>query len=641
MEQTVKFIIPVVQLPLVFAITGPTDGQEYPEGSDVTVAGTVTEGAVVMVNGTNAPVSAGGWSAVLKNLPSGEQTITVEAVLGEETKSAEVNVILIEKVIELTLAVTGPADGVEIKTATIEVSGTSTPGASLKVKDVTVVADQSGAWTASLTAPSSPGEYTIPIEAAMGDQVLEKEISFVIPEEELTLAITAPSDGAEITQSVIMVSGTSTPGADIQVFEARIKADASGNWSASVGAPMDEGEYQLVAKASFGSQSLSEEVSIVRVIPKAPLKGSVNPLSATTERSELNLTGTCNDGAIIEAGNFTTTSRGGVWNMKVSWPESEEGTIRFEVYCNYNEEEALIGEVETEYTRPRVKLVLNLQTPLNITQKERELNVKGNVLGRDVNVEVDGKAVPLISDNFSYSVRFDEKNWDKTEIEVIVADEVEEISKTIEIEVDKTSPQINTQKPTFVVTPTVVNDEQIKYGIQDSDGDEVEVFLYVDGDEQESYTFEGSATGKVFSLVQGVHDYKIEAVDQAGNRVFWERRNIAYWPRVEWSIEVVNPRADKVIHLPPFNPDQDFVPKNDIKIRIRSLPDDDYRYLREVRIQNTANKVERIWRDIEIDDIEFEFEEMPLVRNMVNVITIQVEPKNGPIRRETRKFDLK
>jgi len=86
---------------------------------------------------------------------------------------------------------------------------------------------------------------------------------------------------------------------------------------------------------------------------------------------------------------------------------------------------------------------------------------------------------------------------------------------------------------------------------------------------------------------------------------------------------------------------QSFVPTQDIQIRITSLPDDDYRYLKEVRIKNNANQAEKVWRDFEIDDIDFEFEDMPLVKGINNVITIRFEPKVGPIRSAVRTFHMR
>ena len=222
-----------------------------------------------------------------------------------------------------------------------------------------------------------------------------------------------------------------------------------------------------------------------------------------------------------------------------------------------------------------------------------------------------------------------------------MSDDAEEVTKTIELEVEKSSPQINTNKPRFVSMPIVLNEEKIKYSLKDDDGDKVDVTLYIDGDDEESYSFESSATGKIFKLVAGIHDYRIEAVDMAGNKTRWEQRNVPYWPRAEWTIDVVHPRTDRIETLPPFPPQVNFIPRSDILIRIKSLPEDDYRYLKEVRIKNEANQAERIWRDFEIDDIEFEYEEMPLVPGQVNTIIIKVIPQKGPERIETRRFTLR
>ncbi len=641
LEKKVRFIVPEKVKPLAVQILSPVSGQSYLEGNDVAVNGTVNPGATVTVNGTNAQVNGDKWAVLLTGLKTGEHNVSVEASLAGQSANAEAQFTMTKKQAVLQFALLSPKDEAEINSEQILVSGSGTPGAKVTVQGVSTAIDASGTWRLSIPTPGTPGDYNLQAESVLDDQTISKEISFSVPERALMLEVVTPSDGDEVTQSIIQVSGRATAGANIQVFEARTRADASGTWSANIQAPSKEGDYTLAVNAVFGTQTATKEVSIVRVIPKQPLKGAVNSVPSEINKSEITLSGSCNDGATIEAGNFSTQSKGGVWSMKVSWPEEEEGAIRFEVFCLFNDEEAVIGEVELEYTRPRIPLVVNMSTPSSVNLKSNSLEIRGDVQGRDVKVEVDGRGVAVTSNRFAHTLKFSQQNWDVTEVEVLVTDGVDEVTKTIEIEVDKTSPQVNTNRPEFVNGPSIFNDEAIRYGVKDDAGDELEVTLYVDNDEVEEFNFDGSVTGKTFDLVAGLHDYKIEVVDLAGNKTIWERRNVSYWPRVEWTIEVVSPRADRVIYQPPYNPDRDFQPQTDIQIRIKSLPDDDYRYLKEVRITNEANRAERIWRDIEIDDIEFEFEDMPLVPRQVNLVTIQVEPQKGPIRRMTRKFTMR
>ncbi len=640
-SQEISFVVPEKIVPLTFAITGPSSGQELPEGSEVAIAGTVTPGASVSVNGTPAEISSGKWVANFKNLAVGEHSFQVEAALGEQTQAGEVSISVVAKVIPLEFSLSRPADGATIKTSTVEISGTGTPGAKVVVNDLTTVVPASGSWNLSMPSPKAPGSYSLSAEATLGDQSLTKEINFNIPEEELKLTVVAPTSGAQITTTSIIVNGTSIPGAEISVQGKTAKADAAGAWSTSIQAPPEEGDYTLEVVAVFGSQEVSVDVPIIRVIPRQPILGKVNAVPATVQEAKLTITGTCNDGATIEIGSFSTIARGGVWSVTASWPAEEEGTRSFEVYCLLNGEEEVIGEVETEYVRPRIPLTFTMSTPTRVLQKAEKLDVKGTVGGQDIVVEVNGKGVPVIAGGFIHSVSFSEQNWDDlTEIEVVVSDGEDEIVKLIEVEVDKASPQINKNKPKFLTEPSIENNEYLQIRLSDDVGDEVTVIYMVDGSEEESFSFEGSFSQSI-QLTPGIHDYRVEARDLAGNLLVWERRSVEYYPRVEWAIDVINPRANQVVPLPPHIPDEDFSPTDDVRIRIRSLPDDDFRYLKEVRIRNEANQVEQVWRDLEIDDIEFEFNDLPLVKNKVNVITIKVMPKIGPERVITRTYTMK
>lgn len=68
----------------------------------------------------------------------------------------------------------------------------------------------------------------------------------------MSLTVTQPSTNQTVTTGSVVVSGKSTPNADISVNEKDIKADAQGNFSTSVS--LDEGEnvITVVAVNEFG-----------------------------------------------------------------------------------------------------------------------------------------------------------------------------------------------------------------------------------------------------------------------------------------------------------------------------------------------------------------------------------------------------
>ncbi len=624
-------------------MSNPVDGQEFPQGSDVTFTGTVTAGSQVKINQGLATVSGENWSYTLSGLSIGKHKVMIEANFGLQVLTDEVSIVLTQKKVDLKFTVASPAFGTEIKTPQFTVSGTASPGATIKVGAVLTAATTAGQWKVSLVTPKEFGEHRFSVEASLVEQSLTAEVAIVVPVPELTFSVEYPEDGQEINANKILSTGLATPGARIKVLGAQTEANASGRWSLSISSPAEEGTHSLPFQAELEGQNLTEELSIERVFKKAEIKGKVNPVPSEINTPKLTVSGTCNDEARIEIGSFnTTTKKGGAWKLEISWPEQEEGTQEYDVFCILNGEEVGIGQVNTEYTRPRIPLVLELSTPLQVFQKAGELGIKGTVKGREVILKINDKPVTLSQNKFSKSFLFDESNWDLEEIEVVISDGEEEISKIIVLEVDKTSPAINRRKPAFIQTPFVEADKAIRFGVKDSPGDEVEVRIYVDGDEEESFTFEDTRSGYLFNLVAGEHDYKIEAEDKARNILLWKRLKIAYWPRVEWSIVMMSPIKDRSILLPPSTPDnEEYDPRVDVRFRIESLPNDDYRYLKEVKVMNEASGEFKVWRGIEIDDVDFEFDDLKLFRKRMNRIVIRVEPKLGPIRTKIITYDLK
>jgi hypothetical protein len=297
--------------------------------------------------------------------------------------------------------------------------------------------------------------------------------------------------------------------------------------------------------------------------------------------------------------------------------------------------------VETEYSRPIVPLTLKLNVPKQMTITTPQIVIYGMVSGRDVKVEVAGQYVPVTSGVFNYKMSVNSSNWDLSDIEVVATDGNSEIRDEVMIVIDKKSPAINMNKPKLSPEPSILTDGTLRLSVSDDQGDEGDLSIYTDGDLSESWHFQGSLSGQSFKLLSGLHDYRIEAKDQAGNTVVWTRNAVAYYPRVEWSIEVTFPRSDVSKSIPSPPPGVTHKPTDNIRFRINSLPDNDYRYIKEVRIVNEANGVEKVWRDLEIDDVDFEYNNMPLVPKTINRIVIRVEPKTGPIKTVVRNYNLR
>jgi Glucodextranase, domain B len=73
----------------------------------------------------------------------------------------------------------------------------------------------------------------------------------------LTLTISAPANGATVTNPAVAVKGKTSPNAEVFVNEAEGKADASGNFS--IGLTLDEGENYLIIMANDAQGNVAEK----------------------------------------------------------------------------------------------------------------------------------------------------------------------------------------------------------------------------------------------------------------------------------------------------------------------------------------------------------------------------------------------
>jgi hypothetical protein len=73
----------------------------------------------------------------------------------------------------------------------------------------------------------------------------------------ISLTISSPADGTTLSSTNVTVKGKTTPNADVFVNDQTGKADASGNFSISIG--LDEGANQIVVSANDSIGNATEQ----------------------------------------------------------------------------------------------------------------------------------------------------------------------------------------------------------------------------------------------------------------------------------------------------------------------------------------------------------------------------------------------
>jgi hypothetical protein len=168
----------------------------------------------------------------------------------------------------LSLEITSPEDGTELTESPVTVTGiVSDAAAAVTVNGVGAEVAEDGSF--SIEIELSEGENTITAVAALDGLEAEDSITVIYSPAApaLSLEITSPEDGAELTESPVTVTGIvsdATAAVTVNGVEAEVAED--GSFSAEV--ELSEGENTIMAIATLGEQEASDSI-IVTYSPEA------------------------------------------------------------------------------------------------------------------------------------------------------------------------------------------------------------------------------------------------------------------------------------------------------------------------------------------------------------------------------------
>lgn len=237
----------------------------YREGA---VTGTVADAptgtqVAVTIDGatTEVPVGADGkWTAKAPN-KFGTFPITAQTKNGFSTSATTTASVEVIKETLPAPAITTPADGSKVTAPVTSITGTGTPGATVKLTgDATGTAQVAANGTWSFTLPAALDAlswYDVTAVQVLADwnDSPETTSSFTIAPS--APAITSPADGQKFTfnEGPSVISGTNLKGATVQVTMngKNYSAVVDGTtWSVKLAAPLVSGNYALTAEQQLG-----------------------------------------------------------------------------------------------------------------------------------------------------------------------------------------------------------------------------------------------------------------------------------------------------------------------------------------------------------------------------------------------------
>ena len=263
----------------------------------------------------------------------------------------------------------------------------------------------------------------------------------------------------------------------------------------------------------------------------------------------------------------------------------------------------------------------------------------GNAVGaatlrfaKDESSETEG-ACTTASFSARVAVSDNQRNWGETEgtVTLKAAGNVVQTQK-VAIAVAKSDPAVNTQTP--VLTLKEGNGSRLVATLNRNEGDTATATLYVDGVERSRETVGGNGQAG-FSFQNGVHDYRVEAVDLAGNRTEQTLSQKEWWPLTKPSVRMEVTSRGGADRVPPLPPNMERKRMETLRLQLLGLPDNDYRAVRKITVTSSAGDVREL-TGTEIEDVMLDVE-VPVRSNGATTIEVKVEPKNGlPVKQSIK-----
>jgi hypothetical protein len=325
---------------------------------DVTVTGAAQPGAAVTVRTdgadrtTTAGATSGAWTVTFAALPTGTYTVDATQVVDGTASDAPSTFFRIAPAAAVTITSPAPGSTTTVAdagaTATIPVTGTAEPGASVAVaidgQTATVTAGADGGWSAAVRGVPV-GDWTI---AAM--QTVDGLVSIPVDRPVSVAAaaavrISAPSDGdtrtvfAPATGADVPVRGTAAPGATVLVdlgfgHTATTTAGPDGAWSTTVPS-VPEGSYTVAVTQSIGGTTSTPVTLTVAVdvadalVVRAPSDGQAVTSAAPDGSVPVTVSGTAEAGstvAVTIGGDTESATAGSDGAFTVTVPGVAAGT---------------------------------------------------------------------------------------------------------------------------------------------------------------------------------------------------------------------------------------------------------------------------------------------------------------------------
>ncbi len=219
-----------------------------------------------------------------------------------------------------SLVVNSPADGLLTNKATVTVSGTTDPGASVAIDGKAVAVAPDGSFSGASTLPDGPHTFTIVATNAAGlteTTTRSVTVDTTVP----AITLTSPANGLLTRSPVVQVTGTTEAGATVVVNGVDAAVSTSGQFSVAIS--LHEGPNTIAATATdpAGNQANASVGVTLDTVP--PAITITSPRSGANESSPaVTVTGMTEPGAtVVVNGQSVSVDASGAFSVQLTLSE--------------------------------------------------------------------------------------------------------------------------------------------------------------------------------------------------------------------------------------------------------------------------------------------------------------------------------
>jgi len=313
---------------------GSTVGTPRPALSGTSEPGNLVEitvdGAVI---GTALTDADGNWSIrVPADLADGRHTVAVEATDASGNVATDAGSFTVDAGAP-EVDIVDPVDGSSTRDTTPTISGTSDPGAAVRVAVDgttlgTVVADARGFWSIDVTVPLAEGDHSVTATTTGGSgRTASDTHGFTVLASAPSIVILAPADGSATNDTTPTLSGTASPGASVEVYVDGVlvgsaTAAPDGRWSVTPADPLSEGPHAARAVATDAAGGVATDGSTFVIDTSTAVAITAPPDGATIGGPRPTFRGTGEPGASVEVAvdgtpiGTATVGADGTWSLR-------------------------------------------------------------------------------------------------------------------------------------------------------------------------------------------------------------------------------------------------------------------------------------------------------------------------------------